>query len=183
MNSVPVIDFYPWRKILPRWIFGIIEIILSVYFVIRFNQNLALFYSAWWAVSLFVILPLVRCCHCYYYGKRCNTGWGLWAGFAFNRGETRFFQSGYGLTVLLWPLRILPLLFGIKDLVGAIGESLQFNPNGLFGIYVLAILLHRWFYRTANCPSCHQKSTCPVYNPRILGNQTEPDTHSSPDTY
>jgi hypothetical protein len=179
MNNGPLIDTYPWRKILPRWILGIVEIGLSVYFVIRINQNLGLFYAAWWAVSLFVILPLVRCIYCHYYGKRCNTAWGRWAGFAFDKGEPRYFQSGYGLTFLLWPLRILPFLSGMKDLVGALGDKLQFDPNGLFGIYVLVIILHRLFYRTANCPACHQKGICPVYNPKILAEHTESDTHLS----
>jgi hypothetical protein len=176
MKNAPIIDIYPWWKILPRWLFGIIEIGLSIYFVIRMNQNLGLFYAAWWAVSLFVVLPLVRCCHCHYFGKRCNTGWGLLAGFAFSKGESKYFQSGYGLTLLLWPLRFLPIALGLRDLLGAIDGGLQPNPNGLFGIYILAIILHRWFYRAANCPACHQQGNCPVYNPRILANFSSTDS-------
>ena len=176
MNEARFFETYPWRKILPRWVFGLIEIGLSVYFVIRSNENLGLFYAAWWAVSLFVLLPLIRCIHCYYYGNRCNTAWGLITGFAFSKGETKYFQSGYGLTFLLWPLRLLPFLFGLKDLLGAtIKWEFALNPNGLFGIYVLIIIIHRWYYRKSNCPSCYQKATCPVYNPRAMVGQVESD--------
>jgi hypothetical protein len=168
--SRDLLEIYPWRKIWPRWLLGLGEIGLSIYFVIRFNTNLGLFYGAWWGFSLFALLPLIRCCHCHYYGKRCNTAWGLLAGFAFGKGEAKYFQSGYGLTMLLWPLRFVPIVFGLSDLMGAIGGEFVFNPNGLFVIYLMIIIIHRWYYRTANCPSCFQKSQCPVYNPRILAN-------------
>ena len=153
---------------MPRWLLGIIEIGLSIYFVIRFNTNLGLIYGAWWGFSLFVLLPLFRCSHCYYYGKRCNTGWGLLAGFTFKKGNPEFFQAGYGLTILLWPLRLLPIAIGLLDLKGALGGEFSFIPHGLFGIYILAILLHRLYYRAANCPVCHQRSICPVYDPKAL---------------
>ncbi|NLI16195.1 MAG: hypothetical protein GX409_07925 [candidate division Zixibacteria bacterium] len=182
MNERQCIDKYPWRKIVPRWILGITEIGLSVYFVIRANENLGLFFAAWWAVSLFVLLPLIRCIHCFYYGKRCNTAWGLITGFSFAKGETKFFQSGYGLTFLLWPLRILPFFFGFKDLLGATMEwEFAFNPNGLFGIYVLTLVIHRLYYRKSNCPSCYQKSLCPVYNPQAMVEPVDSDAQSLAD--
>lgn len=157
-------DSYPWSKILPRWLWGTGEIGISIYLVITYKMYFGLFYAAYWIFSLFVLLPLIRCIHCYYYGKRCNTAWGLLAGFAFPRGEAKYFQSGYALTFMLWPLRLLPIAIGALNLI----DGILFMPDGLFGIYILIIILHRLYYRTANCPRCYQQSQCPVYNPHIL---------------
>jgi hypothetical protein len=157
-------DTYPWRKILPRWFFGAVEAGLSTYIVIGLNVNLGLIFSSYWAFSMLVLLPLIRCTKCYYYGKRCNTGWGLLASFAFPRGEEIYFRSGYALTFLLWPLRILPIGISLLNLI----DGLTFIPDGLFGIYILMIILHRVYYRASNCPGCHQKEVCPVYDPSVL---------------
>ena len=157
-------DTYPWIRIFPRWLFGIAEIGLSIYLVLSFNKNLGLFFSAFWVFSLFVLLPFIRCIRCYYYGKRCNTGWGLIAGFAFPKGDPVYFKAGYGLTMLLWPLRALPFAIGLLHLL----NGLTLNPDGLFVIYLAVIILHRLYYRLINCQVCFQKDICPVYNPRVL---------------
>lgn len=159
-----IFDSYPWARIIPRLIMGLGEIGLSIYLVIKFKMYLGLFFGAYWILALFVLLPMIRCTKCYYYGKRCNTGWGLFAGFAFPKGDTRYFQAGYALTFLIWPARILPFGVGLLNLI----DGLSFLPDGLFGIYVLLIILHRIYYRAVNCPVCHQKPVCPVYNPHVL---------------
>jgi hypothetical protein len=159
---------YPWAKILPRWLFGASEIGLSIWAVISFNLNLGIFFAVWWAISLFVLLPLLRCTKCYYYGKRCNTGWGLIAKFAFAKNETSYFHSGYALTALLWPLRIIPFAFGILNLL----DGFSFNPDGLFIIYFHTIIFHRFYYRRINCVACYQKEICPVINPQLLRNSS-----------
>ncbi len=158
------IDRYPIYKILPRLILGAAEAGLSVYLVISFKMYLGLAFSAYWIFSMLVLLPLLRCTKCYYYGKRCNTGWGVYAKVVFPRGEPEYFQSGYALTVILWPLRMLPVAVGLLNLIG----GLEFIPDGLFGIYILIIILHRIYYRSSNCPVCHQQQVCPVYNPHVL---------------
>jgi hypothetical protein len=171
INNRPRYENYPWFKIIPRWLLGGVEIGLSIWAVVNFNLNAGLFLAAWWAISLFVFLPLIRCTKCYYYGRRCNTAWGLIAKFAFSKSESRYFESGYAFTVLLWPLRVLPFALGLLNLL----DGFSFNPDGLFGIYVLAILLHRLFYRKANCPGCHQREICPVFNPQLMRNGHLPD--------
>ena len=157
-------DTYPWRKILPRWFFGGLEAGISTYMVIGFSLDLGLVFSSYWIFSMLVLLPLIRCTKCYYYGKRCNTGWGLLAFFAFPKGEEIYFQSGYALTFLLWPLRILPAGIGLLNLL----DGLSFVPDGLFGIYLIMMILHRLYYRSSNCPRCQQKEVCPVYDSSVL---------------
>ncbi len=168
-------DTYPFSRIIPRWILGFAEICLSIYLVIMFKTNLGLAFGAYWVFSLFVLLPLIRCTKCYYYGKRCNTGWGLLAGFAFPKSEEKYFHAGYALTILMWPLRLLPMAIGLLGLIG----DLTFIPDGLFGIYLLIIIIHRLYYRSFNCPVCHQQERCPVYNPLILKQEPVPANKSN----
>lgn len=157
-------DTFPVSRILPRLILGVAEAGISIYLVIDFKMNFGLAFSAYWIFSMLVLLPFIRCTKCYYYGKRCNTGWGLLAAFMFPKGEARYFQAGYALTFILWPLRLLPIAIGLLGLIGGI----KFMNDGLFAIYILIILLHRLYYRKANCPRCHQQEVCPVYNPHIM---------------
>ena len=159
-----MIDTYSWWRILPRWLFGAAEIGLSIYLLITFHYYLGLFFGAYWVFSLFVLLPLIRCVRCYYYGKRCNTAWGLLASFAFPKGDPVYFQAGYALTMIIWPLRILPIGLGLLRLI----DGVTFDPDGLFGIYIGVIILHRLYYRSVSCRVCHQKNVCPLYNPQIL---------------
>jgi len=163
-QSGSTIDKYPWSKIIPRWILGAAEIGIGVYLVTKYNMNLGLLFTAYVVLSLFVLLPMLRCSSCYYYGKRCNTAWGLFAEFAFEKTDTKFFQSGYVLTIILWPMRLIPLGIG---LIRSLGE-VRFEPHGLVLIYIGLIVLHRLYYRAVNCRVCHQKTVCPVYDPHIL---------------
>ena len=170
-------DTYPFSRIIPRWILGLSEICLSIYLVISFKANLGLVYGAYWVFSLFVLLPLIRCTKCYYYGKRCNTGWGLLAGFAFPKEQQKYFHAGYALTFLIWPLRFLPIAVGLLNLIG----GLTFLSDGLFGLYLLIIVAHRLYYRSFNCPVCYQKGCCPVYDPFILKEEPAPANKSQSD--
>ena len=166
-NNKQKIDTYPWVKIFPRWVFGASEIGLSTYLVITFNLNIGLIFCAYWVFSLFVLLPLFRCTKCYYHGKRCSSAWGVVSGFAFAKGEQVYFQAGYGLTILLWPLRLAPIGLGLLNLI----DGIAFNPDGIFGIYITVIIIHRLYYRLVSCPVCCQREICPVYNAAVLGDQ------------
>ncbi|MCD6162680.1 MAG: hypothetical protein J7K40_09750 [candidate division Zixibacteria bacterium] len=166
-NCEQGLDVFPWLRILPRWIFGAAEIGLAVYLVITFHLDIGLVYCAYWVFSLLVLLPLLRCTKCYYHGKRCSSGWGIYSGFIFPQGEQVYFQAGYGFTILLWPLRLAPIGLGLLNLM----DGVVFNPDGLFGIYIAVIIIHRLYYRLISCPACCQKETCPVYNSAVLGKQ------------
>ena len=115
-------------------------------------------------VSAFVLLPLIRCVRCGYYGKRCNFGWGVMVSKLFPRAENSPYQSTYGYTILLWPLRIIPIGAGILKIIDGILGGFSVIPQGLFGIYLGVILIHRVFYRARACRRCRQRTICPVYD-------------------
>lgn len=171
-GSRPLVDQYPYWIILVRWLFTAAEMTLGTYFVFRFRFELGVAFLAYGVVCVFLLLPVIRCVRCYYYGKRCNFGWGVMVSRFFPRVDGESYASTYGFTVLFWPLRILPIGFGMIDLYAGIQSEFKIIPQGLFGLYLLVIFIHRRFYRSLSCPRCHQREGCPVYDIRaIRGNE------------
>lgn len=172
-QTAPPAEF-PRLLVFVRWLLLAGEAALAIFFVITFNQALGVFYIAYGTVCLFLLLPLIRCVRCAYYGRRCSFGWGAWVSKVFPRDETNAPDAFQGLTLLFWPLRALPILLGIISLMGGFMSRFVIVPHGLFGIYLLILLLHRLFYRARACPGCEMKASCPVYNgrPAIRNTQT-----------
>jgi hypothetical protein len=158
------LDRYPYRIILTRWFFAAAEMGLASFLVFSFHFYIGLLFLIYGVVCVFVLLPLIRCVRCYYYGKRCNFGWGVMVSKLFPRVEGEEFYSAYGYTVLFWPLRIIPLGIGLLRIIDGFMGGFYFVPQGLLGIYLLVILLHRWIYRASACARCRQKNICPVYD-------------------
>ncbi|OGC90546.1 MAG: hypothetical protein A2W25_00475 [candidate division Zixibacteria bacterium RBG_16_53_22] len=176
----PPIDRYPWRIIFIRWALLTIEASIGLYFVMGVRMELGVMFLAYGVVCLFLLLPLIRCVRCSYYGRRCNFGWGVWVSKVFSRDETHSQSAFYGYTILFWPLRLFPLLLGFaKFLNGLIAvfagqfEQFRLMPHGLYLIYLTTLWLHRRFYRAASCSRCHEQLSCPVYNSRVMLTQGE----------
>jgi hypothetical protein len=142
--------------------------------------ELGILYLAYGVVCLFLLLPLIRCVRCHYYGKRCNFGWGTWVAKIFPRDENNTQSAFYGYTILFWPLRLFPILFGfmkfLNGLIAVIAGQFQdflLFPHGLYLIYIATLIIHRRFYRAVSCTRCHERLRCPVYNSRAILAQAE----------
>jgi hypothetical protein len=159
----PSIDQYPWRIILIRWFLLAVEGGIAIYLISSIRLELVVFYIAYGVISLFLLLPLIRCVRCGYYGKRCNFGWGRWVARFFTYDDKNPYASFYGYTIIFWPLRLLPIIAGIRTIPTVIFDQPTFLPHGLFVIYIVVMILHRLFYRGAACTRCHQRDICPVY--------------------
>lgn len=185
-NSKPYFDNFPLSTVIPRWIFALTEMGLASYFVFKFGFRSGLIFLIYGFVGIFVLLPLTRCNRCFYYGKVCNFGLGKWASLFFPESGEKVYSSAYGYTMLLWPLRIIPIGFGLipifglirgglsvpsgelSDMVGTIISGLEIVPYGLFVVYLLVIYLHRKYYRSRSCTRCYHISDCPVYDKNSL---------------
>lgn len=181
-----VYENFPWSRIAARWIFALAEMGIASYFAFDFGFRTGLIFLIYGFVGIFVLLPLARCVRCYYYGKACNFGLGLWAAAFFPESRDKRFASAYGFTIFLWPLRIIPLGLGVIPILGVIRyglsipsgyaidmlEAMVMNlrivPHGLFVIYLAVIYLHRKYYRSRSCSRCHHKIDCPVYDKKAL---------------
>jgi hypothetical protein len=155
---------FPTSIVLIRRLFLIIEAALATYFVISFRLEFGVVFIAYGVVCLFLLLPLIRCVRCGYYGKRCSVGWGKWVAGIFPRDDQRPPDAYYGYTMLFWPLRALPILLACKSILDGISGKFGLMPQGLFGLYFLILYLGRRFYRARACPLCLHRTNCPVYN-------------------
>jgi hypothetical protein len=163
-----LLDEYPWRIILFRWFLAAAEIGIATFFVSRIRLELGVMFLAYGVVCAFVLLPAIRCVRCYYYGKRCNFGWGKWVSNIFSRSDNSPYASVYGFTILFWPLRMVPIALGLMSFSSVISGAFALDPNGLFLIYLFLIFLHRRFYRARACTRCHQRESCPVYDSQAM---------------
>ncbi len=84
------------------------------------------------------------------------------------KAESENYASSYGYSILFWPIRIIPFGLGIRDVIFGFLAGFQFHPQGLFGVYVLVVFLHRQFYRRLACVRCHQRKVCPVYDAGVV---------------
>jgi hypothetical protein len=166
-QTAHLLDRYPWRIILFRWFLVALEMGLATYLVLGLRFELALLFIVYGVIAVFFLLPAIRCSRCYYYGKRCNFGWGEWVSKVFPRDSDNAFSSFYGYTILLWPTRIIPMGAGLYTMGLVFGK-----PNipilCIFGGYLLVIIIHRRFYRSRACVRCHEKNSCAVYDKRVM---------------
>lgn len=176
-KSRPPVDKYPYGIIIPRWILSVAEMALASYFVFSLKFELGLIFLTYGVVCAFLLLPVIRCVRCYYYGRRCNFGWGVMVSRLLSKVEGENYASTYGYSILFWPLRIIPFGLGLRDVIFGFIAGFQFMPQGIFGIYIMVIFLHRQFYRKLSCSRCHQRPGCPVYDARaVIGNAGEANT-------
>ncbi len=171
-KSRPPVDRYPYSIIIPRWLFAVAEMGLASYFVFSLKFELGIIFLAYGVVCAFLLLPLIRCVRCYYYGRRCNFGWGILVSRLLPKVEGENYASRYGYSILFWPLRIIPFGLGLRDIIFGFIAGFQFLPQGIFGIYFLVIFLHRQFYRKLACSRCHQRPGCPVYDAKAVMENT-----------
>jgi hypothetical protein len=182
---------YPWSIIFARWFFVASELGIALYFAFTFNINFGLLFLIYAMICGTVFLPLLRCTKCYYYGKRCNFGWGTWVSRMSPKSEDKVYSSAHGLTFLFWPIRAIPIGLGSIQIVGAVKFSLSNIGEGfseassafvgaldyfeltLLAIYLLVIYLHRKFYRSRACSRCFQREACPVYNYEVILRDTD----------
>lgn len=159
-----ILDKYPYRIILARWFFAAAEMGLASYLVFCFKFDIGLLFLIYGFVSAFVLLPLIRCVRCYYYGKRCNFGWGILVSKLFPRVDGDSYYAIYGYSFLFWPLRIFPIGAGLLTVLDGVLGGFKFFPQAIFGIYLVVLFLHRRYYRSIACRRCHQNAVCPVYD-------------------
>jgi len=148
------------------WVIGQ-NIFFLVYFGIGFIGMLPLkiygfpiisvLYALFLIIMFLFILRKHLCTHCYYYGKRCSTGWGKLSAFMFKKNSGNY-KLGIKLAGITWMLATLIPVIGI--LVSLI---LKFSIFSLV-IFILFILLTPVNFITHKkaCEKCKMRFICPA---------------------
>ncbi len=118
---------------------------------------LSIFYASFLITMLLFILRANLCTHCYYYGKRCNTGWGKLSSLMFKKDSGNF-QLGIKLAGATWMIATLTPIFG-----ASLSLILKFSTITLtllllfISLTPINFLIHR-----EACGRCKMRFTCPA---------------------
>ncbi|MHB8894369.1 MAG: hypothetical protein ACYC99_04210 [Candidatus Geothermincolia bacterium] len=124
-----------------------------------FSHIVAWVYLGIAVLLVFVVLRKLVCTNCYYYGKRCATGWGKLASMMFKRGDIERFNDSIGVT-------LAPVIYGLLTVVplvlGTIATVMHFS---WLKVLVLAGLALVGFYsgsvgRKKSCKACKMREYC-----------------------
>jgi uncharacterized membrane protein len=117
-------------------------------------------YLVTFIVLVYGVLRRISCTRCYYYGKRCASGWGLLAARCFSRGNIEEFNKGLGT-------RFAPFVYGTMVLVPLVALAVLAIQGATTTVVVLvAFLLGMSFYnsgpgRRRVCSVCKMRTVCP----------------------
>jgi len=149
-------EAYPWGLIILRWIICGSIFALGFYIFNRLNQMAAIVYSIYAVFGVLIVLPLSKCRNCYWYGKRCQLGWGKVAAFLFPRGKEKDFALSFHFNLLLTLIWILPSLLALLKLL----THRNLHWLIIFGLSLFLPLLKRWTRKILACRRCPHQQLC-----------------------
>jgi hypothetical protein len=106
-----------------------------------------------------VVLRKLVCTNCYYYGKRCASGWGKLSALMFKQGDIERFNDSVGV-------KLAPAIYGLLTLVPLVlGTIAAVRDFSVVKVIVLAALLLLGFYsgaisRNKSCSQCKMRDYC-----------------------
>ena len=155
------LEDYPLTTVIGQNLFFIAYFVLGI--VGMWNLKLmkipviSILYALFLIIMLIFVLRKHLCTNCYYYGKRCNTGWGKLAKMMFEK-DSGHYKLGVKLAGITWGLATLIPIIGIITV-------LIFK----FELYLLAILFLFILLTPINftihkhsCTKCKMRNICPA---------------------
>ncbi len=149
---------YPIFLVAIKWIFGMIELGGGVFILLKYNDLLGIFYGIYVVSVGAFVLPLSSCKYCFYYGKRCHSGWGWITSLLYEKGKPKFFEQSFVWRIFLYPIWLIPF-------IGALALIMRLrNLESLIifaGYSLILFLNHRSLMKYLACKTCAQKYICP----------------------
>jgi 4-hydroxybenzoate polyprenyltransferase len=162
-NSVqlydPGLEEYPLRGVILNNIVFASVLVAGTIACWLISPVFGIAYLVTFAVLVYGVMRRLTCTRCYYYGKRCGSGWGLLAARCFKRGNIEEFNQGAGV-------KIAPLVYGLMILVPLVALAVLAFQNVTTTLVVLvAFLLGMSFYssgpgRRRVCSVCKMRTVC-----------------------
>lgn len=119
--------------------------------------------AAFLALCAIIVVTLLRyrCSYCYYYGKRCSTGFGLIASKLFKKGDSGEFASPKNLM----PAMVLALAFLLLPIIGGVYLVATDGSPVAWALLIADLLLFvpGAFKKRMYCSHCRQRERgCPA---------------------
>ncbi|MHA1764719.1 MAG: hypothetical protein ACTSVK_00485, partial [Promethearchaeota archaeon] len=118
---------------------------------------ISLLYAIFLVVMLLFVLRKHLCTNCYYYRKRCSTGWGKLSSLMFKEKSGNY-ELGIKLAGITWGLAtLIPIIGSIISLI------LNFTTYRL-DLLILFILLTpiNFIFHKNSCKKCKMRNICPA---------------------
>jgi len=156
------LDSYPTSTVVVENILMLVWFGLGTYLSGLMIAWLGLAYLAFALLMVGVVLRRLVCANCWYFGKRCHTGWGKLSALMFRPGDVARFSACTG--VKLAPptyglLTVVPLGLGLWAVIASPAAR-------VIGIVALVLLLGVSVYsgaigRKQACARCKMRLVCP----------------------
>ncbi len=120
---------------------------------------IGLIYLIYGFSMVLVVMRILVCRNCYYYGKLCHTGWGKLSSLYCKQGEITRFGCGFSgkiIPIFYASMTFIPLIMGI------ISIAMKFS---IFNLIILLIFfatafLSSFSIRKKACVKCKMKEIC-----------------------
>jgi len=151
-------DNYPFYIPFLRNIFNLSLCGLGLWILGELHFGLAILYGAYCLAATTFIMPKLRCTRCFYYARRCSTGFGFVAGLFYKKNGRHSFTDGIWHNIFLLPLGLFPLggalwrIFFWRDKMSIL--------LALWLIFILAGLLTE--HAILGCRACRELAGCPA---------------------
>ena len=155
----PGLESYPVRDVLLGNL--VMALLISAGTVVCWfvSPVLGAVYLTFSVVMVYVVLRRLICTRCYYFGKRCGTGWGLLASMWFARGAREDFNESAGI-------RLAPMVYGLVTLAPLVALVVLLIQGATTSLLLLVgVFLGIGFYssgpgRRRACSRCKMKLFC-----------------------
>jgi hypothetical protein len=130
------LDEHPWSFIGLSNFLILLMMALGTYACYLFHPWAAMVYLLWSLIMCYVVLRKLVCANCYYYGKRCDFGWGLISAKLFKKGNIEEFNDALPVVLTTYSIMMfLPLIL--------LGYTMTYEsfPNFLKLILIIIILI------------------------------------------
>ncbi|MCK5743685.1 MAG: hypothetical protein KAH30_03030 [Caldisericia bacterium] len=154
------LDKYPISSVVISNLLMLIWIEIGAFAIYMFHPVGGIVYTFLAVFMVYIFLRWAVCRHCYYYGRRCATGWGLISSTLFSKGDESKFtakitQASIAVTyllILIPPIVILIVLM-VKSFVMIYLYTLI--------VFLVAGFLSSFVFRARSCAKCKLRISCP----------------------
>jgi hypothetical protein len=149
------LEEHPWSFIVLSNFLILLMIGLGTYACYLFHPWAAMVYLPWSLIMCYVVLRKLVCANCYYYGKRCDFGWGLISAKLFKKGDIEEFNEALPVVLTTYSIMMfLPLI------LLAITRMFTTFPLLLMVIILVIIILFMGPTRRVGCSRCKMRIYC-----------------------
>ena len=155
-EEYPVITSIIGNAVILLWI------ALGTYLSAAVHYLVGVVYLVFALLMVGVVLRKLVCANCWYYGRRCATGWGKLSAMMFSRGDVSCFSTGAGVRMapaVYGLLTLIPLVLGTVAVVSS-DEDRVMRIGALVLLLVVSFISgavpRRW-----SCERCKMRYLCP----------------------